>query len=147
MINFIPPRFLDDVTLLDEYSYSATLFKRVGKFLTTGLPLDCPKTFRQYQPWLFLRHEMLESELEEREIEYVKTELDPNEIVSGSSDFPITVGMVVNSCEQLMKFWEANMDVIEDGDFIEQLSLTIPADMLSELEWNLSIYREEYFDL
>jgi hypothetical protein len=146
MINLVPPRFLDDVTLLEEYEYTARLFVKLRRYLLTGDERDVPKTFREYQPFVFIRHEMLENELEQRDVEYRRLELLPEQIVTGFWKFPLSPEKVKYSINRLMRWWEHNVDAVAevDGSFITQMQLASSEDLLDELEWQMEIYKEEY---
>jgi hypothetical protein len=142
----LPPQYLDDVTLLEEHTFSYMLFHAVREYglYDAWSDLDEFTVYMKYQPYVFLRHEMLEDELRRRKLSFVSLSIDPNEIVGGSVDFPVNDIMVEQDINELMGWWESNLDVVGDGAFIENLTITPPFVIYEELVHLQKVYCQEY---
>jgi hypothetical protein len=142
----LPPRFLDDVTLLEEHTLSYMLFHAIREhhLYDAWSDLDEFTVYLRCQPFVFLRHEIVEDELRRRKLSFVNLSIDPNEISGGNVDFPFSDLDVITDIDELMEWWESNLDVIGDGNFIENLTITPPFVVYEELVHLYKIYGQEY---
>lgn len=133
----IPPRLVDDITLLEEHSFTAELLREEAS--------DTPEAelYADFLPFVFLRHEMIESELLRRGVAF-PTEDVIDVIPDGDSDFPFDFESIAEDVEEILEHWEEWLDVVEDGDLIEELCLLSAEEIYEELDWLYSLYREEY---
>lgn len=136
---FLPPRFIDDIALLDEYEFTTKLLRQEVEPHIPEVEL-----FSDFLPFVFLRHEMVESELIHRGVDIEGLECEVDTVPSGDCDFPFDELMVQQDVEDIMEQWEEHFDIVEDGMLVEELSLISIEDLHNELSWLFDLYKEEY---
>ena len=131
---YLPPRFLDDVTLAQEFEESY-LYIKVNK-----LDLDL---------YVFLRYQMLDTELKHRDLARNGNLVEISDVEIPDyfwfqTDFGVLKEVIDAQINQLLEFWENNQNVDPDLKFTEQLMLSNSEDIKTEMEWLFHLYRKEY---
>lgn len=131
-IRFLPPRYLDSVSLLEEHEFVRSILEEK----------HVEPAYVGYHSFLFLRGQMIENELDLRKVRYGQS-LETELLDDDESSFPFFLEDINSDVEEVMSFWEENFD-LDVGKLVEQLALASPFELYKELVWLFKIYRSEY---
>lgn len=148
----IPPRFLDSQTLIYQRKVLEELFEQVYKFHVLGEYEETNfllELYKEKHAYIFARLEMVCLELRRRKIDGEFEEEDfLNKLQDSNLDTEIEVLDITSELEILYQIWEEYGSVTsisnELSSFIEQLSLVVYDDVISEIYSEIERIKEEY---
>lgn len=141
----IPPKYLDDDTLLSERELIERIFGN-EHFHDSFVHSAIERKYLYNQQFLFIRHEMVVDELANRNHEFVSiTEQMLDELPDDEEEFDISEMMIATDVELITSIWQEYIEFDDTlGSRLEQLMLQTTEQLLQELNYSISEYVEKY---
>lgn len=142
----LPPKYIDNATLLSEKSILEYLFFKItDEEYSPSQQNRLLSKFYNYHQFIFIRLRMIVDELERREFSIDMDDESYLKEITNFLEYDISSEEVASDIEFLYSIWKEYLDYDSNiPSLIEQLTLTNPDDLLEELNSLISEIKERY---
>lgn len=139
----IPPRYLDDATLLSE---QRTLIYLSDNLVNPFISLDgLYQRYKQHHQYIVLRLILVSQELETRNLGESINVNELLESITTDDEYKFSLQDVNRDIDILLLIWEEFQDFDSQlYNFLELLNLTDSEQIYQELQWIIQLLIEEY---